>query len=434
MGKLTRLAQDLIEGAIEPEEVSPFAPRMELDEVAEGVAFVSSFANSTAIETARGLVLVDTGSFLLSGQVHASFRLWRPDARAHAAVFTHGHVDHCFGMDRWEAEADARGWARPTVFAHELVPARFDRYQRTRGWNGCINGRQFSAKVQWPERFRDPDVTYASRMALDVGGERIDLVHARGETDDHTWVWVPSKKLLCTGDLFLWVCPNAGNPQKVQRYPLDWARALREMAALEPEILCPGHGLPIAGAERVRTALIDTAELLESLHDQTVALMNEGARLADVLATVKAPAHLLEKPYLRPVYDEPSFIVRNVWRLYGGWWDGSPSSLQPAHPRALARELAALCVPSGERRASVDAGARVLADRALALSEAGEHALASHLAEMAAEAAPGDAGIWGVRRTVFTRRAGAAGSLMAQGIYRFAAGEEPGAGAAIEEG
>lgn len=414
MGKLTRLADDLIEGAIDPEEVRPFAPRMELDEVAEGVAFVSSFANATAIATDAGLVLVDTGSFLLATQVHFALRQWRREDRAHSIVFTHGHVDHCFGVDRWEADADARGWARPTVYAHENVPARFERYRRTRGWNACINERQFQAPVAWPADFRAPDVTYARQLAIDVGGERVELFHARGETDDATWVWAPGKRLLCTGDLFLWVCPNAGNPQKVQRYPLEWARALRAMAALEPETLCPGHGLPIAGRDKVRDALIDTAELLESLHDQTLALMNQGARLADVLESVRAPAHLLDKPYLRPVYDEPAFIVRNVWRLYGGWWDGAPSALQPAHPRALASELASLA-----------GGAAKLADRALALSSDGEHALASHLAELAGHAAPHDPAVWSVRREVFARRAEVAGSLMARGIYRSAADEEP---------
>ena len=60
----------------------------------------------------------------------------------------------------------------------------------------------------------------------------------------------------------------------------------------------------------------------------TLALMNEGARLDDIVHAVKAPAHLLEKPYLRPVYDEPEFVVRNLWRQFGApdpdvdyvWW------------------------------------------------------------------------------------------------------------------
>ena len=106
----------------------------------------------------------------------------------------------------------------------------------------------------------------------------------------------------------------------------------------------------------MRQALSDTAELLESLVQQTLALMNSGARLDEVIHTVAPPARLMERPYLRPVYDEPEFIVRTVWRLYGGWWDGNPATLKPAPERALALELAELA-----------GGAGVLADRALAL-------------------------------------------------------------------
>ena len=67
-----------------------------------------------------------------------------------------------------------------------------------------------------------------------------ELRHARGETDDATWTWIPELKALHPGDLFIWAVPNAGNPQKVQRYLSDWATALREMAALEPELLPAG--------------------------------------------------------------------------------------------------------------------------------------------------------------------------------------------------
>jgi alkyl sulfatase BDS1-like metallo-beta-lactamase superfamily hydrolase len=62
----------------------------------------------------------------------------------------------------------------------------------------------------------------------------------------------------------------------------------------------------------VRQALNDTAAYLQSLYDQTVALMNEGASLDEVIQSVKAPTALAEKPYLQAVYDEPEFIVRNI--------------------------------------------------------------------------------------------------------------------------
>ena len=151
--------------------------------------------------------------------------------------------------------------------------------------------------------------------------------------------------------------------------------------------------------------------------------MNAGARLDEAIHTVTPPAHLMARPYLQPVYDEPEFVVRSVWRLYGGWWDGNPATLKPAAERAVARELADLA-----------GGAGILADRALALaggrrdSGDGDDAeaalrLAGHLAELAWLAAPDDPAVAEVRRTVFTRRAGAATSTMARGVFSWAARE-----------
>jgi hypothetical protein len=45
----------------------------------------------------------------------------------------------------------------------------------------------------------------------------------------------------------------------VQRYPIEWAAALRDMISREPELLLPAHGLPIAGRERIARVLGDIA-------------------------------------------------------------------------------------------------------------------------------------------------------------------------------
>ncbi|HEX3707139.1 MAG TPA: alkyl sulfatase dimerization domain-containing protein [Mycobacteriales bacterium] len=388
---------------------------MGLEECADGVAFLPTFANVSAFSTDDGLFLVDTGSEMFATTIHGQIREWS-DKPLHTAVYSHGHVDHVFGVQVFQAEASEKGWRAPQVVAHEALPARFDRYKMTSEYNAIINRRQFQVPgLQWPMEYRYPDVTYRDSMTLVIGGMTIELHHARGETDDHTWTWIPEKKVLCSGDLFIWASPNAGNPQKVQRYPIEWARALRQMAALDAEFLLPGHGVPVVGADRVKTALLDTAALLESLHEQTVAMMNQGARLDEIIHSVKAPAELLAKPYLRPVYDEPEFVVRNIWRLYGGWYDGNPASLKPAPDAVVAAELASLA-----------GGASALADRAASLAASGDEEslrLAGHLAEIAALAAPDDAGVHRARAEVFGARAEFEASTMAKGVFAWAASE-----------
>lgn len=405
MGGVRELADALWEGRETTASRHPFTPLGALEEIAPGVAFVSSFANVVAIATGEGLVLVDAGTWFVATKNHALVRAWSA-ARVHTCVFTHGHVDHVMGLGPFEEEGPLR------VVAHEAVPARFERYRRTAGYNGCINARQFGFPVDWPTEYRAPDLTYASSLALDVGGVRLELEHARGETDDATWVWLPERRVLCAGDLFIWATPNAGNPQKVQRYAEDWAAALRRMAAKGADVLLPGHGVPIVGRDRVARALGETAELLESLASQTLALMNEGAPLERVLREVRAPAHLLERPYLKPVYDQPDFIVRNLWRLYGGWWDGDPSSLEPARADRLAAEIAALA-----------GGARALAERARRSAAEGALDVACHLVESAWRVDPRDAVVRAARRELYAERARRASSLMAKGVYGAAARE-----------
>jgi alkyl sulfatase BDS1-like metallo-beta-lactamase superfamily hydrolase len=382
-----------------------------LAEPCPGVAFVPSFANVSAISTDDGLVLVDTGSTFVAAAVHQQLRQWSA-ARLNTAVYSHGHVDHVFGVPVWEAESAEQGWPAPVVVAHEALPARFDRYVITAGYNEVINQRQFGVPgFRWPTEYRYPDTTYAARLDLEVGGTAFELHHARGETDDHTWTWIPEHRVLCCGDLFIWASPNAGNPQKVQRYPREWAAALREMIALEPETLLPGHGFPVVGADRVRQALSETAELLDALVDQTVALMNAGARLDEVLHTVRAPAHLLDRPYLAPIYDEPEFVVRNIWRLYGGWWDGDPATLKPAPARQLATEVVQL------------AGSDAMAARVEELLASGDDEslrLAGHLVELLAAADPS---AHAVRARVYERRRDVERSTMSKGVFGWAARE-----------
>ena len=235
--------------------------------------------------------------------------------------------------------------ARPVVYAHEALPDHFRRYERTIGWNSAINKRQFAIPVdrfEWPGEYRYPDVTYRDHLTFTQGDLTFELHHARGETDDATWTFVPELGVLHPGDLFIWAVPNAGNPQKVQRFASDWAVALRQMAGCNPEIMLCGHGLPIFGADRVRQALVDTADVLDTIETQTLALMNRGVPLDRVLHEVEIPERLRELPYLRPVYDHPQFLVRNVWRRYGGWYDGEPDNLLPAPRAEQAREWVTL--------------------------------------------------------------------------------------------
>ncbi len=410
MGEIRDFCERAWQGDLAETNVHPGQVIVGFEEFAPGLGFMSAFSNALVLDTADGLVFIDTSSFFYAEQFFEGVRAWSPK-RVHTAVYTHGHVDHVFGLMRFEAEAQERGWPTTHVIAHEACPARFDRYRLTNGYNGVINARQFGfERPVFPKRYRYPDETVRTDRVLDVGGVRVELRHDRGETDDHLWAWLPERRAIYTGDLFIWASPNCGNPQKVQRYPREWAAGLRKMEALGAELLFPGHGPPIIGRERVSRALRDSAELLETICQQTLEMMNAGARLGDILHDVQIPAALLERPYLRPVYDDPRFIVRNLWRLYGGWYDGNPAHLLPARERDLAQTLAGLC-----------GGAQVLAQHAESLCRQGQVELACELVEFAWQADADDGPVREIRAAIYRERAANETSLMAKAIFAAAA-------------
>ncbi len=412
MGRAADVSDQLWNGDPSLKEVNTWAAFQGLDEVSDGIAFIGSFANVVALRTGNGLVLVDTASKFSAPMVQKELRKWSKEP-VHSIIYTHGHVDHVCGTELFDEEAQKRGHARPVVYAQERVADRFARYRMTRGYNAYINSRQFQVpRSMWPSEYREPDQLYRDFHALEVGGVRMELRHDRGETDDHTWIWLPEQKTICTGDLFIWASPNCGNPQKVQRFPREWSRAFEKMAALDAELLLPGHGPPIFGAERVRRALTESAALLTSLHDQTVALMNEGLPIDEIVERVEVPPELIERPYLRPIYDEPTFVVRNLWRLYGGWYDGNPSHLKPAPVKELARAVTALA-----------GGTQKLLGTAREYYNAGLFELASHFIEWAWQAADDrDRELVAVTRAeIYEARAAREPGLMARNIFKGAA-------------
>ena len=419
MADLLKMSADLIDGRVDMREAGPINRiNHQLSELSSEVAVVEAFSHSIVFKTDDGLVTFDTSNEQSGTKCVHAIQSWTKDP-FNTVVFTHGHIDHVGGCGAFCAAYEGR---KPTIVGHENVAARFDRYRMTNGYNHVINERQFGQFKRrgyelagqshfLPLATPAPDITYTNDLAMNVGGLDVQLNHAKGETDDHTWAWIPKHKAICAGDFFIWAFPNAGNPQKAQRYPKEWAAALRDMASRDAELFLPAHGLPIAGKERIKQVLNEVATVLETMVSQTLDLMNEGASLNDIIHAVKVSPELLAKPYLGPTYDEPEFVVRNIWRLYGGWYEGNPAQLKPARDAAVAAELAKL---SG--------GALKLADRARELAET-DSRLACHLAEFAVQAEPDNKAVHHLRAEVYQKRREGETSLMAKGIFGTAANQ-----------
>ena len=222
MADLLAMSADIIDGRVAPNELGPLNRiNHQLCELANDLAVVEAFSHCIVFKTDDGLVTFDTSNEPGGKKCVSAIQSWTHDP-FNTVVLTHGHIDHVGGCG---AFCEAYEGRKPTIVGHENVAARFDRYRMTNGYNHVINERQFGqfkrrgydlagASHFLPLATPNPDVTYSKNLMLSVGGLEIELNHARGETDDHTWAWIPKHKAICAGDFFIWAFPNAGTPKK----------------------------------------------------------------------------------------------------------------------------------------------------------------------------------------------------------------------------
>jgi alkyl sulfatase BDS1-like metallo-beta-lactamase superfamily hydrolase len=182
------------------------------------------------------------------------------------------------------------------------------------------------------------------------------------------------------------------------------------MASRDPRSMCPGHGGPIIDdPELIQRMLLETAELLETIVERTLDALNEGAPPhADIVHRVRLPES--DSPWLQNVYDDAEFIVRNVIRFYGGWWNGRPSELMPPRRESLAQQIAI-----------VAGGAKKLLARAEKLQRDGMMRVACGLADLALEASPADPEVQKRVAALYRKRASTEEGLMAINLFESAA-------------
>ncbi|SEM70304.1 Glyoxylase, beta-lactamase superfamily II [Syntrophus gentianae] len=191
-------------------------------------------ANSGIIIGRDGIVVVDT---LLSAKEARRFlRDIRSvsDKPIRYVVNTHYHLDHVFGnceFARLGAVIIAQENDRKAMEkSAEKTLARIGEYG-------------LSAEEMQGTTPAYPELTYGDRMTIDLGDQRIELIHARpSHTDGDTLVYLPDKRILFTGDiLFTGYHPFLGEGN----IP-EWAKELEEIKLLDVEKIIPGHG-PLSG-------------------------------------------------------------------------------------------------------------------------------------------------------------------------------------------
>lgn len=206
------------------------------------------------VEGADGLALIDTG---LAGSTDAVLRaiagLGRSPDDLREIIITHWHADHMGSL----AELAERTGAKVCVHAADAAIVCGDQpMPEFRGGNilASMVLRMSSMIMGRPPQPSRVDRELQDGDELEVGD--LKVVHTPGHTPGHVALYMPSKRALFVGDaIFNWLLRGLQAPAAM--VSVDTAQAkesIRKLAALEPDIVCFGHGRALVGdaSQRLR--------------------------------------------------------------------------------------------------------------------------------------------------------------------------------------
>lgn len=290
-------------------------------------------ANASWVNTTDGTVVIDTLLFPDVGKKMKE-KLDETGGPVKYIIYTHHHGDHVGGAKAFLED-------KPEIIGHRFLPEDLEKYRILQEHRARIASIQFNVPFV-PERalsFVEPTKTYDKSMVFSLGDKTFELYHARAETDDATWIYVPEIKAAFVGDLIIAGFPNIGNPFKPTRFALSWARALEAVRAKEPELLIAHGGRAVFAGDEVKELLDVTIEGIHSIHDQVAEYINKDLPVDEIIHQVKLPDHLKGHRWLKFIYSRPEFAVYNIYRWYHGYFDHNPANLLPRPAKEVNNEI-----------------------------------------------------------------------------------------------
>ena len=145
---------------------------------------------------------------------------------------THFHADHTFGNQVFSAKVIAARKCKQAM--RELLQTEWSR-ESVRQW--------LNDNPEWKEPMANlnitlPDVVFDQEYEIDLGSLKVSLRHSGGHTDDSSIAWIPSSKVLFSGDLMF----QGRYPYTKDANISVWLSALKAFQQMEFDVLVPGHG------------------------------------------------------------------------------------------------------------------------------------------------------------------------------------------------
>jgi glyoxylase-like metal-dependent hydrolase (beta-lactamase superfamily II) len=167
-------------------------------------------------------------------------------------IYSHDHADHIAGGEVFEQ-------AGAIVIAHENAKS-------------AIIGEQRPTAV--------PDITFSDKMTIELGGKTVELIHpGRSHSDNLIVVRFPEERAVFTVD-FISV-ERLPYQDLADSYFPDWIEAIRQVEALEFDILIPGHG-PVGS----KSHATEHRQYLEDLHAAVLQAARAGHSLDQMKANI----------------------------------------------------------------------------------------------------------------------------------------------------
>ena len=356
-------------------------------DLGNGIVASHGWSNSYCIRTDEGRVVLNTGMGF-EGPLHRRAYDSVDSSPVHSVILTQGHYDHVGGIDVLRDEhSEVIAQANFTVWRqdNERLEAFRSRNSAFAFIDAILAAMEHARELgvgQVAQGRPEPTIAVDDRLALDVGGRRIELIATPGgETFDSMVVWLPEERTLFSGNLFGPLFGHVPNLVTIRgdryRDALTYIASLDVVLDLAPDRLVTGHFDPIEGEAVIAEETRALQEAMQSVHDQTVAGMNAGADVWSLMREVRVPGHL----DVGEGYGQTSWNVRAIWENYAGWFHHrSTTELYGVAPLAVAPDVVAA------------AGAGALVAAARAHLAAGRPVEALHLTDLVLAAEPADPG------------------------------------------
>ncbi len=336
---------------------------IEVRKLADNVYQARGVANTQLITTANGHVVFDTGLSLQAAKQRRLLAEAVPEAPITHVILSHSHQDHAGGTPFWVEEGTE-------IVAHREYPEEQRYLKDLEDYFWFRNRTLFPFMPETPPKIGlfayggvvptilvdQPEI-----LRFEQGGVRFEVLPTPGaEGADNLCLWLPDQKILFSGDFFGPNFPQFPNVftmrgEKVRK-PIEYIASLERLIALEPEMIVPSHQDPIVGRQKILSDLIKMRDAVRYVHDATIAGMNAGKTVHQLMKEIVLPKEL----EVTQIHGRVSWAVKSIWEYYSTWFHfESTTELYPVPASVVRSEIAALAgVDALARKAAIHVDAR----------------------------------------------------------------------------